>query len=110
MRRQRKQVTFNDRGGAITVKHPYFQTIDLDFCNKSKLERIVYKIINMPCCIEMEVRPTWRGYHLIIYCTRRCDVCRLLYDDFMRYAYDLYRPPHLRNILWTAKYYGMGER
>lgn len=89
----------------INITDEYYQTIDLDGIDKIELARIIGKIFRLKCNKTIEVRDTYKGYHLIIYCYRDCDLCRLVFDDQDRYTMDLRRPRHLRNILWTEKYY-----
>ena len=94
---------------AVNIMEKYYNTIDLDGIDKNELGHIVEKIYRKKCCKTIEVRDTFKGYHLIIYCRKDCDLCRLLYDDQNRYTMDLRRPKHLRNILWTEKYYDIAE-
>jgi len=89
----------------INITDEYYQTIDLDGIDKIELARIIGKIFRLKCNKTIKVRDTYKGYHLIIYCYRDCDLCRLVFDDQDRYTMDLRRPRHLRNILWTEKYY-----
>ncbi len=91
----------------IVIDTTNYQTIDLDLIDKNTLKHIIEKIKKRKCCKQIQVRDTFKGYHIIISCKKDCDECRMVFDDQKRYYYDQYRPKHLRNILWTEKYYKM---
>jgi len=92
-----------DYGNRIVIEHPYYSTVDLDFCDKEKLSRIASKITSCKKLIKVKVRDTNKGYHLIIFCKVNCERCRMVFDDQTRYMADENRPAFLRNILWTRK-------
>lgn len=87
------------------------QTIDYDFDakhqrDKISLEHVIAKIKAMPCCEGITQKPSdSKGVHLILECTKvSCDMCRLLYDDPVRYAKDLKRPTYAANVLFQKKH------
>jgi len=92
-----------DVSNRIIIEHPYYSTVDLDYCDKCKLARIIAKILRCSKLIKVKVRETSKGYHLIIFCKHRCEVCRMVFDDQTRYCADMNRLIYLRNILWTRK-------
>jgi hypothetical protein len=92
-----------DKCDRIIIEYPYYSTVDLDYCDKNKLARIIAKIRRCSKLIKVKVRETNKGYHLIIFCKHRCEVCRMVFDDQTRYCADMNRLIYLRNILWTRK-------
>lgn len=48
--------------------------------------------------------PSGTGWHVRIYCIKRCEMCRKLFDDPIRYKADKKRPIYGRNILHREKY------
>ncbi|MCS7367273.1 MAG: hypothetical protein NDF52_05285 [archaeon YNP-WB-062] len=92
-----------DKCDRIIIEYPYYSTIDLDYCDKGKLARIIAKIIQCKWLIKVKVRDTNKGYHLILFCKRKCELCRMAFDDQTRFFADFNRPLYLRNILWTRK-------
>lgn len=84
-----------------------YNTLDLDFCDKDKLNRIIQKISKCAKCLKIEVRDTMKGYHVKILCNANCDLCRFVFDDNVRYALDIELRgdrPHVQNILFNKKY------
>lgn len=97
-----KKIIF-DRGDRIIIDGPYYSTLDLDYIDKHKLARIVTKIFTCEYSETIRVRDTWKGYHIIITCSKPCEKCRIVFDDQTRFAADQNRKPYLQNILWTRK-------
>jgi len=97
----------------------WINTIDLDKpyprwktgFPKPLLNKIIYKISKCKYLKEIQVRDSRnKGYHIILYCKRDCDLCRLVFDDQDRYARDLFRKPITRNVLFTkSKYFYKGK-
>ena len=82
----------------------YRTTIDIDKGDKEFIMNIWKKIILCPYCLSTEINPSsFKGYHITIFCTKRCDICRFVYDDFRRFAYDQNRLYYARNILFQDK-------
>ena len=79
-------------------------TIDLDFCDKENLRRIVLRILNLPCCYSIDVKHSFsKGYHLIVTCKNTsCDFCRFVFDDANRYSMDRIRRTEEQNVLWET--------
>lgn len=46
---------------------------------------------------------SFKGCHIILYCSVNCDICRMCYDDDKHFAYDEARPEYARNICFTEK-------
>ena len=77
-------------------------TLDIDTNNKEIIERVFKKISKCKNLKEFYVKPSgFKGYHFILFCDKKCDVCRLCYDDSRRFAYDQNRPPFAQNILFN---------
>ena len=83
----------------------YMNTIDLDFCDQERLEKICAKITR---CAHLfywgGITDTAKGYHIRIGCTKDCDLCRMVFDDQTRYARDLERVASSRNVLHQRKW------
>lgn len=79
-------------------------TLDVDTTNKEFIEKIWKKIINCEYNKQLEITPSsLKGTHFIIRCTIDCIICRMVYDDTRRLAYDMNRPYYARNILFNKK-------
>ncbi len=79
-------------------------TLDLDFCSKEDLFRVLFKIAQCPSLLDFEKRESFlKGYHVILWCSKSCDVCRLVFDHDSRFAKDCDREPRCRNVLFTVK-------
>ena len=84
----------------------YSCTLDIDKNDKDFISRIEKKIINCEYLHYLEKRPSaFKGYHFLLECLKKCDICRIVYDDFRRLAYDLNRPYYARNILFDKEIY-----
>lgn len=91
----------------------YRTTLDIDFTDKwNKLkpkdyefiENVVNKISKCPFFVDLWLKlSAYKGVHIIIICSIKCDICRFVYDDTKRFAYDLSRPVYARNILADKK-------
>lgn len=46
---------------------------------------------------------SFKGMHIELFCSKKCDICRLCYDDTKRLAYDSNRPEYARNVLFEKK-------
>lgn len=88
-------------------------TLDVDFTdkwNKFKpkdkefLIKMLFKISECPYYINHNFKySSYKGCHITLFCSRKCDICRLCYDDIKRIAYDSARPEYARNILFETK-------
>jgi len=82
----------------------FYTTVDLDNCNYEQMERIRQKIMSMKCCEGVFKKPSARkGYHLLVWCKVKCDLCRMVFDDQKRFEQDLKRPEKWRNVLFDEK-------
>lgn len=88
----------------------YYQTIDLDNCDKEGVERILHKILGRYCCQGAIVKPSaHKGSHIILFCSKKCDECRIVFDDTERFRRDMKRPDRRRNVLFHDYKYYMGK-
>lgn len=79
-------------------------TLDIDTNDRENIQHIIYKIFYCNNLIHTELKPSdSKGFHVILWCSKECDICRLVYDDFRRFAYDQKRPKYARNILFEKK-------
>jgi hypothetical protein len=82
----------------------YFNTIDLDKIDKEELEHIKNKIQTFKCCKSVQSKDSSsKGYHLLIVCSKKCDLCRLMFDDQKRYSMDNQRDLKYQNTLFDSK-------
>jgi len=81
--------------------------LDLDFVDKETLGRIIYKIWGCRLCGYsanlVGVKDTLKGYHMELRCRGNCELCRLVFDDPVRYSRDLRRPVFSRDVLFDCK-------
>lgn len=91
-------------------KNMFLKTIDFDFNpqhgrDKETLERMLSKIQNMPCCFGISYKDSnFKGIHVTIGCkSTDCDMCRLVFDDTVRFEKDSHRPKYAQNVLFGAK-------
>lgn len=80
------------------------QTLDIDKGDIHNLHKIINKIRFCKYNKSLSYKPSFhKGYHIILFCDIKCIVCRFVYDDFRRFAYDSNRPEYARNILFEKK-------
>ena len=77
-----------------------FETLDLDRIGVSMLEEVVGKIEARGCVVlDVFVSGGLDGFNVTLDC--RCGACRLVWDDDRRFAWDMGRPVHMRNVLFN---------
>mgnify|MGYP000005721446 CR=1 FL=1 len=91
----------------------YYNTIDLDHdprtpkiksCTKSFLHYVVNKIKRCPNLLSITLTESnSKGYHIILRCAVKCDICRLVFDDPERYIRDINRKHIYQNVLFQRK-------
>jgi hypothetical protein len=88
----------------------YFNTLDIDTNDKEKIDRIMEKIKSNPCCYSIHSKPSsTKGVHIIFRCVKKCDVCRLVFDDMKRYEIDFNREEKFKNVVFTDKEFFRGN-
>lgn len=88
----------------------FYNTIDLDNCDKEKLERITSKIKEKKCCLELQSKPSFsKGYHILLVCDKKCFLCRMVFDDPKRFEMDSNRDLKYQNTLFDSKEYTRGS-
>lgn len=89
----------------------YYQNIDADNITKEELYRIIKKIKNNRCCLNVKFKESsLKGYHILLECAiKSCDLCRLVFDDMKRYEIDLGREEKFKNTTFTEKEYFTGN-
>ena len=103
-----------EEGGCIAVT---MQTIDLD-CHELRslhktIDEILQRILKCHHIGEVWVRESAskNGYHIKILCDVDCELCRLAFDDQVRFTADyINKKQHNRNVLFTIKYYKKGGK
>ena len=79
-------------------------TLDIDSTDKDFIVYILKKIFSCKFCIDLcFYDSSFKGIHIIIFCLKKCEICRFVFDDFRRFAYDSNRPEYARNILFQEK-------
>lgn len=79
----------------------HYSTLDIDTNNKETISQMIKKIRFCSKLIQVNYRPSdKKGFHFVLWCKVECDICRIVYDDFRRYNYDMNRPFWARNILF----------
>lgn len=81
-----------------------YNTLDIDTNKKDVIERIIDKIMKCPFIEEIKLLPSLqKGFHIKLWCKRKCEICRIVYDDALRYHYDQERPNFSQNVLFDSK-------
>jgi hypothetical protein len=87
-----------------------YNTIDLDINpripnnDNHLLEKIVEKISLCEYSYFIQVLDSnSKGYHILFYCSKNCDLCRFVFDDDKRYSLDVERPEWRQNIMFDIK-------
>lgn len=81
-----------------------YNTIDIDSTSKEFFIMVLFKIIRKGleerCLIKYFFKDSKRkGFHIQLYCNKNCDICRFVFDDDIRYAFDQYRENFSQNVL-----------
>lgn len=72
--------------------------------SEDETDFMVEKISRCPSFIDLEIKlSSYKGFHIILFCKKDCDICRMCYDDDKHFAYDMNRPEYARNILFDKK-------
>lgn len=89
----------------------FYNTIDLDTNNKQIVMKVFLKIVCCPYLFNIEQKSSLqKGWHFKLKCLINCDICRLVFDDPIRYAYDQFRKPYSRNVLFQEKEFFKGVK
>ncbi len=81
-----------------------YNTLDIDTTERERVNQIIGKIMQCPYLDDLEVEPSFqKGVHVKMWCMKECEMCRLVFDDEIRYAYDQYRPKYSQNVLFNEK-------
>lgn len=72
---------------------------------KEEINNILNKISSCKFCGKKPKikSSSFKGFHVILWCHKKCDVCRICYDDCKHFDYDSNRPEYARNILFDEK-------
>jgi hypothetical protein len=94
----------------------YYNSLDLDYqipfdsiklsCTKKLANSIALKIAKCKYSIEIQEpkHSNYKGFHIEFYCTKKCDLCRLVFDDIQRFEMDKNRPIQCTNLIWDSKH------
>lgn len=78
-------------------------TIDIDDTSKKFLLRVLGKICRCKHLQKISWKASLNGWHIFLWCDKKCDVCRLVFDDVNRFRWDLERPEFSRNVMFDVK-------
>jgi hypothetical protein len=91
----------------------FYNTLDIDWdnipdinlsCSKEKIDNIILKIKKCPNLLGIKKEySNKKGYHLRFYCKVKCDICRFVFDDDIRYSADSKRKKEFTNIIFDTK-------
>lgn len=88
----------------------YYNTLDLDECTKEQLQKIIQKIKSNTCCLSIKHKDSSsKGYHVSIICSKKCDLCRFVFDDMKRYEIDFGRDEKFKNTVFSEKEWFRGN-
>jgi len=89
------------------------KVLDIDLTSKysklpvkseDEIDFMIEKIAECKNFIDLKIKPSmFKGFHIILFCSVDCDICRMCYDDDKHFAYDMNRPEYARNILFDKK-------
>ena len=93
----------------------YFSSLDLDWqipqqdisltCSKELAYKIAQKISKCKYSVIISVKlGNYKGYHIEFYCTKKCDLCRMQFDDIRRYEEDCRRLEPFRDLIFDVKH------
>ncbi len=93
----------------------YYSSLDLDWqipqqdislsCSGELADKILNKIVKCKYCVVASKKlSNYKGWHIEMYCTRDCDLCRLQFDDIRRYEEDMNRLEVFRNLIFDVKH------
>jgi hypothetical protein len=93
--------------------YDFYNTLDIDFgripdvnlsCSFKEINEIIIKILQCHNLKGITREPSnKKGYHLRLYCHKRCDKCRIVFDDFIRRDADTKRKKEFTNIIFDTK-------
>lgn len=78
-------------------------TIDIDNTELWNLERILHKVKKCDFLDCLSLEPSLNGWHVTLHCDRECDLCRFVFDDQLRYKWDLERNVASRDVFFDFK-------
>ena len=79
-------------------------TLDIDSNDKEYVFNIFKRILRCPYIIDFRVKCSLqKGVHIKIFCNKKCELCRIVFDDKIRFAYDQFRETESQNVLFDEK-------
>lgn len=91
----------------------YYNTLDIDYeilsetsqsCSNDKINNILLRIKKCPNLIAIQKEDSnKKGYHLRFYCKINCIICRMVFDDDIRFNADTTRRKEFTNIIFDTK-------
>lgn len=89
-----------------------YNTIDIDTNDKETIKRVLNKIVDCPYLGDLIFNfSLQKGIHLKLFCKKRCEMCRIVFDDIIRFMFDEDREEWSKNVMFDKKeFYKAGER
>lgn len=95
----------------------FYNSLDLDYetaleetefaCTLDLANKIALKIAKCKYSVKIQEPKlsNLKGYHIEFYCTKKkCDLCRMQFDDVRRFEMDKNRPKECTNLIWDSKH------
>lgn len=89
------------------------KVIDIDFVTKysrnipTSKQEVLRTLRKFLSCKNFELFlfkwSSFKGCHIILFCDKDCDICRMCIDDDKHFNYDMARPEECRNISFDKK-------
>ena len=74
-------------------------------CSDELATKIINKIVQCKYCVVASKKlSNYKGFHIEMYCTINCDLCRFQFDDIRRYEEDLNRLEVFRDLIFDIKH------
>lgn len=91
----------------------HYNTLDIDYeipdntkipVSKETINRIVALMRRCKFLVGLVKEPSCKkGYHIRYYCSIKCDKCRMVFDDAIRFNADVTRKKEFTNIMFDKK-------
>lgn len=81
-----------------------YNTIDIDTNDKETVFNIFRRILRCKKIILFRVKLSLqKGVHIKMFCRGNCELCRVCFDDAVRFTYDQFRSMESQNVMFDEK-------
>lgn len=98
----------------IKLVNYFYNTLDLDWeiprrneglsCSDELATKILNKVVNCKYCVVASKKSgNSKGFHIEFYCTKKCDLCKLQFDDNKRYEKGLTQLDVFKDLIFDVK-------